>query len=128
MTNSKNGQNTRSNFWLKRYTKMPVSMERFKSWTRRQQQSYLDFKEQLLKNIKTRLDSRHIVGNQRYENARAYTKTRREINSKWAVYREMDKVSPNERIWLEIGHRHRHQTTLTQWVPGIHADGPPKNI
>lgn len=103
-------------------------MERFKSWTRKQQQAYLDHREQILENIKVRLDSHHIVGNQQYENAIAYTKTRREINSKWAVYREMDKLSPNERIWCEIGHRHRHQTTLTRWVPGIHGDGPPKNI
>lgn len=117
--------------WVRRYADRFVSITRFKCFNRRQQQAYLDMRENQLKQITKRFDCEEnakLSPMEKKSNANLFTKTKRELKSKWMVFNDLDRLWNDERVWLQVGHKHRHQTTLDQWVVALVKERPPKRL
>lgn len=88
-------------------------------------------RENQLKQITKRFDCEEnakLSPMEKKSNANLFTKTKRELKSKWMVFNDLDRLWNDERVWLQVGHKHRHQTTLDQWVVALVKERPPKRL
>ncbi len=96
-----------------------VSMNRFRGWNRRQQQTYIDLRYSQLKDIQDRLSPENgevLTMSAKHSNALLFNKIRRELKYIVPIFDGLDKLHYDERVWLEVGHKHRDQATLDRWV------------
>lgn len=122
----RNSENPNKAQWVRRYRTRQASMYRFNSWNRFQQLTYIDLRKSQLEEIKTRLESGSLSKNHKHSNAILYTALNRELKVKCLRFNALDRMFYEERVWMNVGHKHRHQTTLDKWVL-IPYTGTPKD-
>ena len=101
--------------WINRYRNKVASMYRFEQWTRRQQLAYIDMRKVQLDDIEERFRLGTMTSIQKHSNAVLYNSINRELKSKCVRFNALDQAFAQERIWLMVGHKHRHQTTLDKY-------------